>query len=387
MLAGHGPGATARRRGSRSAPSTPTSRSATTTDAAFDAATGVNHERTEVRDEAGEVADGRSLDRTASRPRSCGCSPAPRASTVDAIWSVEPGAYAAPAARRRAPRTAPLVPPAHRESVRRVMTGELTQRSAAERAVGGSAWRCYPAGPALLTVRTTHSVRRKQNLPCPSPRPPPLLPMPAWAPSTRRARTPRARSPRTTSACRFADAIDGTLVDVEDGQIVQGTVVKVDKDEVLLDIGYKSEGVIPSRELSIRNDVDPHEVVSLGDEIEALVLTEGGQGGPPRPVEEAGPVRAGVGHDREDQGSRRRRRGSGHRGRQGRPHPRHRPARLPAGLARRAAPCPRPPAVRRPGRCRPRSSSSTRTATTSCCPAAPTSRRRRRSSARTSSPT
>jgi len=63
-----------------------------------------------------------------------------------------------------------------------------------------------------------------------------------------------------------------SMVMVEDGQIVEGTVVKVDKDEVLLDIGYKSEGVIPARELSIRNDVDPHEVVSLGDRVEALVL-------------------------------------------------------------------------------------------------------------------
>jgi small subunit ribosomal protein S1 len=70
----------------------------------------------------------------------------------------------------------------------------------------------------------------------------------------------------------FEDAIAGTMVEVEDGQIVNGTVVKVDKDEVLLDIGYKSEGVIPSRELSIRNDVDPSEIVSLGDEVEALVL-------------------------------------------------------------------------------------------------------------------
>ncbi len=70
----------------------------------------------------------------------------------------------------------------------------------------------------------------------------------------------------------FADAIDGTLVDVEDGQIVRGTVVKVDKDEVLLDIGYKSEGVILARELSIRNDVNPHEIVKLGDDVEALVL-------------------------------------------------------------------------------------------------------------------
>jgi small subunit ribosomal protein S1 len=72
----------------------------------------------------------------------------------------------------------------------------------------------------------------------------------------------------------FEDAIDGTLVSVEDGQIVNGTVVKIDKDEVLLDIGYKAEGVIPSRELSIRNDVNPHEIVAMGDTIEALVLTK-----------------------------------------------------------------------------------------------------------------
>jgi len=68
------------------------------------------------------------------------------------------------------------------------------------------------------------------------------------------------------------DAIDATIVAFEDGDLVHGKVVKIDSDEVLLDIGYKSEGVIPSKELSIRNDVDPHEVVSLGEEIEALVL-------------------------------------------------------------------------------------------------------------------
>src|SRR4051794_20803111 len=70
----------------------------------------------------------------------------------------------------------------------------------------------------------------------------------------------------------FDEAIAGTIVEFDDGDIVKGTVVKVDKDEVLLDIGFKSEGVIPSRELSIRHDVDPNEIVSLGDEIEALVL-------------------------------------------------------------------------------------------------------------------
>jgi small subunit ribosomal protein S1 len=72
----------------------------------------------------------------------------------------------------------------------------------------------------------------------------------------------------------FSDAVDATIVEFDDGDIVKGTVVKIDNDEVLLDIGYKSEGVIPSRELSIRNDVDPREVVSLDDVIEALVLTK-----------------------------------------------------------------------------------------------------------------
>ena len=72
----------------------------------------------------------------------------------------------------------------------------------------------------------------------------------------------------------FDEAVEASMVSVEDGQLVEGTVVKVDKDEVLLDIGYKTEGVIPSRELSIRNDVDPAEIVTLGDQIEALVLTK-----------------------------------------------------------------------------------------------------------------
>ncbi|MCH1489816.1 MAG: 30S ribosomal protein S1 [Ilumatobacteraceae bacterium] len=71
----------------------------------------------------------------------------------------------------------------------------------------------------------------------------------------------------------FSEAVTG-IPEVDDGQMVIGIVVKIDRDEVLLDIGYKSEGVIPSRELSIRNDVNPAEVVSLGESIEALVLTK-----------------------------------------------------------------------------------------------------------------
>ncbi|WP_256842390.1 30S ribosomal protein S1 [Ornithinimicrobium cryptoxanthini] len=67
-------------------------------------------------------------------------------------------------------------------------------------------------------------------------------------------------------------AIDATIKNFNDGDIVEGVIVKVDRDEVLLDIGYKTEGVIPSRELAIKHDVDPSEVVNVGDEVEALVL-------------------------------------------------------------------------------------------------------------------
>lgn len=76
------------------------------------------------------------------------------------------------------------------------------------------------------------------------------------------------------SAEDFLAAIDATIKYFNDGDIVEGTIVKVDRDEVLLDIGYKTEGVIPSRELSIKHDVDPNEVVSVGDAVEALVLTK-----------------------------------------------------------------------------------------------------------------
>src|SRR5579884_4156238 len=84
--------------------------------------------------------------------------------------------------------------------------------------------------------------------------------------------TPRQIVADDLGGTSLEDAIAGTIVEFEDGDIVSGTVVKVDKDEVLLDIGFKSEGVIPARELSIRHDIDPGEVVSLGEKIEALVL-------------------------------------------------------------------------------------------------------------------
>ena len=70
----------------------------------------------------------------------------------------------------------------------------------------------------------------------------------------------------------LAAAYSASVVTVEEGTMVVGHVVRIDNDEVLIDIGFKSEGVIPSRELSIRNDADPGDVVAIDEEVEALVL-------------------------------------------------------------------------------------------------------------------
>tara|TARA_B100001250_G_scaffold4740_1_gene4010 strand:+ start:718 stop:2037 length:1320 start_codon:yes stop_codon:yes gene_type:complete len=84
--------------------------------------------------------------------------------------------------------------------------------------------------------------------------------------------TPREIAVNDLGDKSLDDAFSESMVQVEDGQLVSGTVVKVDREEALLDIGFKSEGVIPRRELSIRNDVSVDELVSLGDQIQALVI-------------------------------------------------------------------------------------------------------------------
>src|SRR5699024_10836002 len=94
---------------------------------------------------------------------------------------------------------------------------------------------------------------------------------------TRRSSDLQANAPQVAvndigSEEEFLAAVDETIKYFNDGDIVEGTIVKVDRDEVLLDIGYKTEGVILSRELSIKHDVDPEEVVEVGEHVEALVL-------------------------------------------------------------------------------------------------------------------
>jgi small subunit ribosomal protein S1 len=106
------------------------------------------------------------------------------------------------------------------------------------------------------------------------------------------AQEPQEEQPQSTgngaaSSDNYLIEVDGKLVPNYDatihpfneGDVVSGKVVRIDQDEVLVDIGYKSEGVIPSNELSIRKTVKPSEEVELGEEVDALVLTKEDQEG------------------------------------------------------------------------------------------------------------
>lgn len=72
---------------------------------------------------------------------------------------------------------------------------------------------------------------------------------------------------------------DLTMVNLNDGDVVKGRIVKIYKDEVLVDVGFKSEGVVPKSELSIRNDVKPEDVLKINDEIEIMVIQKEDQDG------------------------------------------------------------------------------------------------------------
>ena len=87
---------------------------------------------------------------------------------------------------------------------------------------------------------------------------------------------------------------ESTFPEINEGQVVHGTVVRVDKDEVLVDIGYKSEGVIPVSELSIRRSVNPADEVCARRRDRRARAHEGGRRRPPDPLEEARALRARV---------------------------------------------------------------------------------------------
>ncbi|MDR3116661.1 MAG: 30S ribosomal protein S1 [Bifidobacteriaceae bacterium] len=71
---------------------------------------------------------------------------------------------------------------------------------------------------------------------------------------------------------QLIEAVDNTISQFKNGDFLNGVVIRIGFDEVLLDVKYKTEGVIPIKELSVNPDVNPNELLKIGDKIETLVL-------------------------------------------------------------------------------------------------------------------
>jgi len=76
---------------------------------------------------------------------------------------------------------------------------------------------------------------------------------------------------------KLLEAYDETLRDFEEGEIVKGVVVKIDRDEVMVDVGYKSEGYIPLSEFGTMPDGTPK--VKVGDPVDVYLLRKEDQDG------------------------------------------------------------------------------------------------------------
>lgn len=80
--------------------------------------------------------------------------------------------------------------------------------------------------------------------------------------------------PDSISPEEFPEYLEKTMIEFSNGDIIEGVIVKIERNEVMVDVGYKSEGVITSRELSVKKDVDPNQIVKEGEKIQALVVNK-----------------------------------------------------------------------------------------------------------------
>ena len=75
-----------------------------------------------------------------------------------------------------------------------------------------------------------------------------------------------------TMEASFAEQVDQIMVQLRRGQLVTGTVVQVTEDEVCVNVGYKSDGIVSRKDLTGDDSVDPREIVKVGDVIEVEVI-------------------------------------------------------------------------------------------------------------------
>ncbi|NLM04770.1 MAG: 30S ribosomal protein S1 [Clostridiales bacterium] len=70
----------------------------------------------------------------------------------------------------------------------------------------------------------------------------------------------------------FMDEIEKSMVQLYRGDIVSGKVIDISENEVIVNIGYKSDGIISKEEISSDNSINPHDILKPGDKIDVYVL-------------------------------------------------------------------------------------------------------------------
>ena len=70
----------------------------------------------------------------------------------------------------------------------------------------------------------------------------------------------------------FEQMLEESLKTIRTGEVVTGKVIDVKDDEIVLNIGYKSDGIIPRNEYTNESNVDLRNLVQVGDEMEAKVI-------------------------------------------------------------------------------------------------------------------
>ena len=74
------------------------------------------------------------------------------------------------------------------------------------------------------------------------------------------------------SEMSFEQMLEESLKTIRNGEVVEGTVIDVKPDEIILNIGYKSDGIISRNEYTNEPNVDLTTVVKVGDTMEAKVV-------------------------------------------------------------------------------------------------------------------
>ena len=74
------------------------------------------------------------------------------------------------------------------------------------------------------------------------------------------------------SEMSFEQMLEESFKTIRNGEVVEGTVINVKPDEIAVDIGYKSDGIIHRSEYTNESNVDLTQVVSVGDKIDAMVI-------------------------------------------------------------------------------------------------------------------